>query len=136
MGRRIYVVPQSVVFHVGGATLAKGNPRKTFLNFRNNLTMLYKNLPDKELGKVMRVRWMLDYVAAWQTLILNRNVGDFKAIYKARRAFREIVKSNPGIRKSAREKVIEELKNEQTLAPYFILKEYYLRGKKKYSDIK
>ena len=135
MGRKIFVVPQSIVFHVGGATLAKSNPRKTFLNFRNNLTMLYKNLPDRELNRVMRVRWILDYVAAWQTLILNRNLGDFKAIYKARRAFREIVKNNPEIRTKARERVKEDLKKKQMLTPYYILKEYYLRGKKKYSDL-
>jgi hypothetical protein len=61
---------------------------KTFLNFRNNLSMLYKCLPDSELKSVMRWRWWLDYIAAWEMLILKRNVGDFKAVYKARRAFR------------------------------------------------
>lgn len=60
---------------------------KTFLNFRNNLTMLYKNLSDKELSHVMRVRWFLDYLAAFEMLILKHNLGDFKAIFKARRAF-------------------------------------------------
>ena len=64
LGRKIYCVPQSVVYHVGGGTLPKGNPMKTFLNFRNNLTMLYKNLPEAELAHVMRVRRVLDYVAA------------------------------------------------------------------------
>ena len=48
-GRGIVCIPQSVVFHVGGATLNKNNPRKTYLNFRNNLLMLYKNLPEEEL---------------------------------------------------------------------------------------
>ena len=88
-GRHFFCVPQSVVYHVGGGTLPKGNPRKTFLNFRNNLTMLYKNLPADELHGVMRRRWFLDYLAAWQTLILNRNWGDFRAIYQARRAFKK-----------------------------------------------
>ena len=89
MGRQIVCVPSSVVCHLGGGTLPKGNARKTFLNFRNNLTMFYKCLPDDELRPVMRWRWFLDYLAAWQTLILNQNVGDFKAIYRARRAFRQ-----------------------------------------------
>lgn len=89
LGRRICCNPMSYVYHVGGGTLPKGNPRKTFLNFRNNLTMLYKNLPQEELGKVMRVRWLLDYVAAWQTLVFKGHVGDFVAIYKARRAFKK-----------------------------------------------
>ena len=66
MGRQLFCIPQSKVYHVGGGTLPKGNPMKTYLNFRNNLTMLYKNLPEKELRYVMRVRWFLDYVAAWQ----------------------------------------------------------------------
>ena len=45
-GRKIFCFPQSTVYHVGGGTLPKGNPWKTFLNFRNNLTMLWKNLPE------------------------------------------------------------------------------------------
>jgi hypothetical protein len=87
-GSKIYCIPESDVYHVGGGTLPKGNPMKTYLNFRNNLTMLYKNLPDNELKHVMRVRWFLDYLAAFETLILNRNFADFKAIFKARRAFK------------------------------------------------
>ena len=88
MNRRIVCIPSSKVYHVGGGTLPKSNPMKTFLNFRNNLTMLYKNLPDDELRHTMRVRYMLDYLAAWETLLVNRNLADFKAIYKARRAFK------------------------------------------------
>ncbi|MCD8202244.1 MAG: glycosyltransferase family 2 protein, partial [Prevotella sp.] len=87
MGRKIYCVPSSRVFHVGGGTLPKGSPMKTFLNFRNNLTMLYKNLPDVELKRVMRMRLFLDYVAAFQTLVKG-NTGDYKAIIKGRREFR------------------------------------------------
>lgn len=89
MGRKIYCLPDSYVYHVGGGTLPKSNPMKTFLNFRNNLTMLYKNLPDNDLHHVMRTRWWLDYMAAMQALILNRNFADCKAIFKARRAYRK-----------------------------------------------
>ena len=88
MGRRIVCLPDSQAYHVGGGTLPKGNPMKTFLNFRNNLTMLYKCLPDEELKYVMRWRWALDYLAAWEMLLLKRNVGDFLAVYRARRAFK------------------------------------------------
>ncbi len=77
-----------LAYHVGGGTLPKGNPMKTFLNFRNNLTMLYKCLPDEDLTYVMRWRWALDYLAAWEMLLLKRNVGDFLAVCRARRAFR------------------------------------------------
>ena len=65
------VIPQSVVFHLGGGSLPASNPKKTYLNFRNNLTMLYKNLPESELRHVMRVRCLLDYVAAFKSLILD-----------------------------------------------------------------
>lgn len=89
LGRKIYCIPESVVYHWGGGTLPKTNSRKTFLNFRNNLTMLYKNLPDDELKKVMRYRFFMDYLAALATLLLNRNFEDCKAIYRARKAFFE-----------------------------------------------
>lgn len=85
-GYEIHCVPGSVVYHVGGGTLKKENPHKTFLNFRNNLLMLYKNLPDRELTKVMRVRWYLDNLAVIVFLLK----GDWKnmyAIIKARKEY-------------------------------------------------
>ena len=89
MGRKIYCYPDSEVFHVGGGTLPKYNPMKTYLNFRNNLTMLYKNLPESDFHYVLRMRWLLDYVAAFATLLIHGNWGDFKAIFRARRAYRK-----------------------------------------------
>lgn len=89
LGYRIMVQPASRVFHVGGGTLSKGNPMKTYLNFRNNLTMLYKNLPSKDLRHVMRVRCVLDYVAAAKMLILERNVEEAKAVLRGRRDFKK-----------------------------------------------
>lgn len=89
LGYRIMVQPASHVFHVGGGTLPKGNPMKTYLNFRNNLTMLYKNLPAKDLNHVMRVRCILDYVAAAKMLILERNLGEAKAVLRGRGDFKK-----------------------------------------------
>ena len=88
LGRKVYCIPDSAVFHLGGGTLPKSNPMKTYLNCRNNLTMLYKNLPDRELRKVMRMRFWLDWLAALQMLVLGRSIGDFKAVIKARMAFK------------------------------------------------
>lgn len=85
-GRGIVCVPESKAFHVGGGTLDAGNPRKTFLNFRNNLLMLYKNLPEDELNRVMRTRKALDWVAALKFL-LTGDVKNFKAVIKARKEF-------------------------------------------------
>jgi len=92
-GRKIYCFPTSYVFHEGGGTLPKSNSRKTFLNFRNNLTMLWKNLPEGELKSVMRTRCFLDYIAALQMLLLKSDWRDCLAIIKARRAFRKWRKS-------------------------------------------
>ena len=132
-GRRICCIPDSYVYHVGGGTLPKGNPMKTFLNFRNNLTMLYKCLPDEQLKPVMRMRWFLDYLAAWQTLILNRNFGDFRAIYRARRAFKrwrnDFDADRAAIQKSRISTVIPEQR------PYSLLWHYYAKGHKKYSAL-
>ena len=79
----------SVVYHVGGATLNAGNPRKTFLNFRNNLLMLYKNLPTEELRSVLFVRALLDYVAA-AMFVVKGEWGSAKAVVRARREFRKL----------------------------------------------
>ena len=67
-GYRIACVPQSHVYHVGGATLKKENPQKTYLNFRNNLLMIYKNAPDCQLKKIMLFRKVFDNVAALKFL--------------------------------------------------------------------
>ena len=86
-GRRIVCVPESVAYHVGGGTLDAGNPRKTFLNFRNNLFMLYKNLPEAELHSVMRWRTFLDYVAALKFLLILDGA-NVRAVVKARREYK------------------------------------------------
>lgn len=81
-GHKVYVQPASVVFHVGGGTLPKGNSRKTFLNFRNNLIMLYKNLPTAAAFWKLPFRIMLDALTAWRGL-LSGDMGFFIAIVKA-----------------------------------------------------
>ena len=133
MGRQVVCLPDSVVYHLGGGTLPKGNPQKTFLNFRNNLTMLYKCLPDDELKHVMRWRWFLDYLAAWQTLILNRNYGDFKAIYRARRAFKHWKKDFAADRERIQQsRAVAEIPERKR---YSLLWQYYAKGIRRYSDL-
>ena len=81
-GYKVFVQPSSVVYHVGGGTLPKGNSRKTFLNFRNNLIMLYKNLSWQAILWKMPVRLMLDFIAAWKNL-LSGDGGFFLGVAKA-----------------------------------------------------
>lgn len=81
-GHKVFVQPASVVYHVGGGTLPKGNSRKTFLNFRNNLIMVYKNLPLVSAVWKIPFRMMLDAASAWRGL-LSGDGGYFIAICKA-----------------------------------------------------
>ena len=131
-GRRIVCVPESVVYHVGGATLNKSNPRKTFLNFRNNLLMLYKNLPAGELAQVMRRRALLDYVAAAKFL-LSGNVGDFKAVVAARREFARVKDSYAPVRKENLGKAVRDDIPERV--NFSILWQYYAKGRKLFSNL-
>ncbi len=134
MGRRMYCIPESEVYHVGGGTLPKSNPMKTYLNFRNNLTMLYKNLDDRELGRVMRVRWFLDYLAAFEMLVLKRNWGDFKAVFKARKAFKAWRSDfEADRRKIQTDRVEAEIPQVYGIS---ILWQYYVKGKKYFSQLK
>ena len=133
MGRDIYCVPESKVFHVGGGTLPKNNPMKTYLNFRNNLTMLYKNLETDELQHVMRVRWWLDYVAAFKMLILDGHWGDFKAVFKARKVFRKWKKDFDSDRQYLQQH--RSVSNHQLLSPYSVLWQYYGKGRLHFSEL-
>lgn len=106
---------------------------KTFLNFRNNLTMLYKCLPDEELKSVMRWRWFLDYLAAWEMLILKRNMGDFKAIYRARRAFKRWRKDFEADRRCIQaSRVIKKIPERKDFS---LLWQYYVKGRKVFSTL-
>ena len=132
-GRRIVCVPESYVYHVGGGTLPKGNPMKTFLNFRNNLTMLYKCLPEEDLKKVMRWRWWLDYIAAWEMLVLKRNVGDFKAVYRARKTFKQWRKDFEADRQRIQASRVERKVPERKA--FSLLWQYYVKGRKTFSTL-
>ena len=132
-GYRIVCVPESKVYHVGGGTLPKSNPMKTYLNFRNNLTMLYKCLPDGELRRVMHIRWWLDYLAATEMLLLKHNWGDFKSVFRARRDFRRWRNDFDADRKliqSAR--VGQEIPEQRSFS---LLWQYYVKGRKHFSEL-
>lgn len=131
-GRRIFCIPDSQVYHVGGGTLPKGNPMKTYLNFRNNLTMLYKCLPDSELRRVMRMRWFLDYLAAFEMLLLKRSWGDFKAVFRARRAFSRWKADFRADREAIQAgRVADAVPG---VCRFSLLWQYYVRGRKRYLD--
>ena len=90
----VFSLPFSMVYHVGGGTLGYENPKKTFLNFRNNLLMLRKNLPMSRLWWVMVVRFFMDYIAALQMLI-NNQPPNAKMVLKARCDYHKMKKQYP-----------------------------------------
>ncbi len=90
LGFKAKYTSKSVVYHVGGATLNEGHPRKTFLNFRNSLLMLTKNLPERKLFFLLFIRLCLDGLAGIQFILK----GKFKhcwAIIKAHFAFYSLI---------------------------------------------
>lgn len=86
LGYQVYCCPESVVFHVGGGTLPKGNARKVFLNFRNNLVMLAKNLPVGEALAKIAWRFILDAISATKSLLAGEGTY-FIAVFRAHIAF-------------------------------------------------
>ena len=131
-GFRIVCIPQSTVFHVGGGTLHVEHPHKTYLNFRNNLLMLYKNLPQKSLSNIMRWRKLFDYAAAFQLFVTGKPQ-NAKSVLKARKDFKKML---PGFV----DKRIENLSlTTRTDFPEMLRKsiviEYYLKGNKTYSKL-
>ncbi len=133
-GRKVVCVPQSVAYHVGGGTLDAGNPRKTFLNFRNNLFMLYKNLPESELQSVMRVRTLLDWVAALKFL-LTGDVANFKAVRKARKEYHRMRPQFEADRQKNRQLAVNDEAGIPERLPKSLLLLYYLKGIKRYSSL-
>ena len=131
-GRGIVCIPQSTVYHVGAATLKKENPRKTFLNFRNNLLMLYKNLPEKELKRVMFVRQVLDGVAALVFLLKGEKEAA-RAVLQARKEFKRIRPDFETSRAENMEKAVSAVIPERV--DYSILWKFHAGRKKVFSSL-
>ncbi len=131
-GKRIVCLPSSIVYHVGGATLSMSNPHKTFLNFRNNLLMIYKNMPDKYLRKTLRFRLFLDILAAF-VFFLKREKGNVKAVFNARKEFRRNKKQYGKVRKDNLSKSLPDLPPQ--IYRKSIIFAFYCRNKKKFSEL-
>ena len=88
-GYKVMFLPDSVVYHVGGASLNQGNPQKTYLNFRNNLLLLHKNLPKEEGRRLLFVRRLADTLA-WGMYVMTGDWGNAKAVIRAHNDFRRM----------------------------------------------
>ena len=121
-GHAVRIVTASKVFHLGGGSLPQGNPRKTYLNFRNSLFLLYKNLPVSDGKRLLIIRRLYDTLAFFMALA-KLHWGDAKAIIKAHRDYRRL-KSRYTCQPQ------ENLLKTFPGAQRNIVIDYYLRGKK------
>lgn len=127
-GYTIKCIPASVVYHVGGATLPKNNPGKTFLNFRNNLTMLWKNLPTSRRIWVIGLRLVLDGVAGIRFLT-EGHFQDCWAVARAHFSFYGRILSGKTNRTSKKQT------NHATIYRKSLVWQHFALGKKKFSDL-
>ena len=132
-GLKIVCIPQSTVYHVGGATLAEESPRKTFLNFRNNLLMLYKNIEDEGFKPIYKIRFILDYIAALQ-MIVKGNLKNAKAIHQAHADFNRMKKNLNEVKKENLEK--QTIQNITSIFPKSILWQFFIKGHKTFNSLK
>jgi GT2 family glycosyltransferase len=126
-GKDIVVIPQSTVYHLGGGSLPASNPRKTYLNFRNNLLMLHKNLPDSTRTVKLFRRRLLDTLA-WAMFVAKFDFANAGAVWRAHRDFatmRKKYNSHPDV----------DLLDTRKDTHCNIIVQYYLRGRKHFSDL-
>lgn len=132
-GYRIVCVPESMVFHVGGGTLNASSPRKTYLNFRNNLLMIYKNAQPSELRRMLVARYFLDYLSAF-VFLLKGELGNFKAVFRARSDYSKM-KPRFRTRREENQRRAKVFRIPEIYGRSLVLG-FYLRRAKRFSDLK
>ena len=132
-GYRVCYIPDSLIYHVGGGALSYKSPFKTYLNFRNSLFLLYKNLPDKNLYRILFIRRLLDGLAAiW--FLLNGSFDSVKAVW---RAHIDYYKSISELKE--KRKMVKNLETGHFPSPLLnksIVFEFYAKGNKTYNSLK
>ena len=123
-GRQVWAIPESHVYHLGGGSLPASNPKKTYLNFRNNLLMLHKNLPACVRTKRLLWRRILDAMA-WCKFIAGFDLKNASAVLKAHRDYRRMCRLYD--RCDAKADLLD--------GEVDILTEYFMNGHKRFSDL-
>jgi GT2 family glycosyltransferase len=128
-GRRVRVAPESTVYHLGGASLPQGNPRKAYYNFRNSLLMLYKNLPPSAWRRAARVRRALDALAWARALVTAGGRAEAAAVCRAYRDARALFPRYAAARPADGDLPV--------LPPYrgSVVLDYFARGRRRFSDL-
>jgi GT2 family glycosyltransferase len=129
-GYKVYVEPKSVVYHVGGGSLPTGSDQKIYLNFRNNLIMMYKNLPRAEIYWKIPLRNGLDNLAALKNLVSGNWTG-FKAILRAQLHFYKWILGERG------NKWFPQNRKEIGAGIFkgLLIWEYYAKGRRTFKEI-
>ena len=127
-GWRVRVAPQSTVYHLGGSSLPRGRPQKTYYNFRNSLLMLYKHLPPRRWRRVFALRAALDSAAAARMAVQGR-LGEARAVAEAYRDAHHLKSRYTDHRPAADADTV--------LPPYrgLLPVEHFLRGRRRFSDL-
>ncbi len=132
LGYRVFICPESVIYHLGGGTLHYNSPLKIYLNFRNNLYLLFKNLPGIQLATKLPVRMILDGVAALVFLLK----GEPKSFGKVFSAHLKFYRSLPSLARK-RKAIFKTGKGNRVrlTTRQVILWNYFIRKRRKYSEI-
>ena len=125
--------PASIIYHLGGGTLPQGNPGKVFLNYRNNLLLLYKNLPHEIMGTVIFKRLFFDSISAMRLLLMG-SFRDFIAIIKAHLAFYRNFRNYKDFRKTESRFITGNIHRE--VYPHSIVIDYFIRKKITFKSLK
>ncbi|MBK9730192.1 MAG: glycosyltransferase family 2 protein [Chitinophagaceae bacterium] len=128
-GYKIMYCPDSVIYHLGGGSLPHGNPFKTYLNFRNNLVMIAKNLPEKR-KRILLARILMDQLAAIRFL-LSFHFSDFLAVQKAHLYF---ITHLQQIKKKSTASILQFSKMKGVYNGSIVW-DYFVRRKKLFSEI-
>jgi GT2 family glycosyltransferase len=133
MGYKIMYCPQALVYHLGGGSLPQGNPRKTFLNFRNNLALLIKNYRTSSPVKILMVRFALDLLAALH-FALRGEAANAAAVIRAIIDFYNNYSSWLNKRKALAASIHHT--NTVGIYPHSIIKDYFLLKHKTFSALR
>ena len=133
LGLRVTYIPDAVVYHVGGGSLPYNSPFKVYLNFRNGLFLLYKNLPERKLHKVLFIRRILDGLAAF--LFISK--GNFKAVQSIWKAHLDYYRNIETLKAKRKEVLLLPCKEaDKLIMNKSIVFEFYVKGNQTFSSLK
>lgn len=127
-GREVWAIPAAAVYHLGGGSLPASSPKKTYLNFRNNLLMLYKNLPATQRKSRLLKRRLLDTLA-WCKFVATLDFANARSIVRAHRDYSKMIS------RYSRSQLAPADAPDMTASRPDILTSFYLKGKRRFSQL-